>query len=216
MFTMRDVSHVVHVTNLTYPTIRPMIKDHLMSLSDEDKYRRFYIPTSESTIDKYLAGIELRGRDDAIFVVYNSTGDKIVAMCHVGISGKGETQSAELALSVSSSHRQRGLGFDMLDRAMLHCKRLGIRRIFMYCLATNTPMQRMARKLGMKVVTEFDESTGLVELSKGSIPTAIAETMAADTMALYDLSCRQAINAVSCLIASMITPHRGTIIPIED
>lgn len=216
MFTTRDVSQVVRATGLGAATVMPALKEHLMTLSEEDKYKRFYIPTTEASIDKYLRGIDLSGPRDAIFVVYNGTGDKVIGMCHVAITETGEQASAELALSVSPSHRNRKIGIDMLERAVLHCKSLGIRRVYMFCLATNVPMQRMARKLGMRVVTEFDESTGTVELPTGHAPAVMLEVLAADSIAFYDLSCRQAVNAVSCLVASMITPTTGTIIPIKD
>jgi RimJ/RimL family protein N-acetyltransferase len=193
-----------------------MVKTHLMGLSDEDKYRRFYIPTTETSIDKYLGGLELMSKEDAVFVVYNGPGDAIIGLCQVAIAGKGADRSAELALSVDGAYRGRSIGYDMLDRAMLHCKSLGIYKVFMYCLASNRPMQQMARKLGMTVITEYDESTGSVELTKDRPGTALAESFAADAMALYDLSCRQAVNAVSCLMAKMITPPTGVTIPIKD
>jgi RimJ/RimL family protein N-acetyltransferase len=206
MFTRRYITYPSRVTTFSLPLLQPKLKEHLIGLTPEDKYRRFYIPATESTIDKYLASITLENGNDAVFVVYDDTGSNVVGMCHVGVSGKDKCMTAELALSVSATHRNQHIGYDMLQRAMLHCNTLGINKIFMYCLASNVPMQRMARKLGMNVVTEYDESTGMVEMVEGRKSAALVEAMTADTIALYDLSMRQAVNAVGCVFATIVNP----------
>lgn len=202
----RDITNVIRISPLGLSLILPKIKSHLMNLSDDDKYLRFYTPVTEAFIDRYLSGITLDSRGDAVFVVYNDGGSKIVGMCHVAISGTGETRSAELALSVSSKHRKKRIGFDMLERAILHCNTLGITKVFMYCLKTNKPMQDMARKLNMNVVTDYDESIGTLELSNGQIPAAMTEAMTTDTIALFDLGYRQVINSISTMIAASLRP----------
>jgi RimJ/RimL family protein N-acetyltransferase len=202
----KDITNVIRVSALGLSLILPKLKDHLMALPEDDKYLRFYTPVNESFVDRYLSGITLDARGDAVFVVYNDTGEVVVGMCHVAIVGTDATRSAELALSVSTDHRNRHIGIDMLERAILHCKSLGINKVFMYCLSSNRPMQAMARKLDMKVVTEYDESTGTLMLPEDKRVTAQAEAYATDTVALIDLSYRQLVNAASIIMAAAWKP----------
>jgi RimJ/RimL family protein N-acetyltransferase len=202
----KDISDVVNVSQSALIFILPMIQAHLMGLSDEDRYKRFFSPISEAAINKYLSGITVSSSGDAVFVVYNSTGSKIVGFCHAAVSGIGETRSAEVSLTVSDTHRNKHIGIHMLERAVLHCKTLGIKRMFMHCLTTNKPMQEMAKKLGMRVIVDFSESTGQLEIAQGRIPAVVAEAVTADHLALYDLSCRQVINAVCSMLVACTTP----------
>lgn len=209
MLKRRDVTDVIPLSNFGLNLIMPKLKNHLMSLSDDDKYKRFYTPANERTINNYLSGITLDSRGDAVFVVYDDKGENVVGMCHVAVSGTKETRRAELALTVSAKHRKRRIGLDMLERAVLHCRTIGITKVFMNCLKSNTPMQNMARKLHMKVVTDIDESVGELELAKGRIPTAMTEALAIDTVAMFDLQYRRMVNVASHILAAAISPIAG-------
>lgn len=206
MRSKKDITGVVRVSSLGLSLIADKIKHHLRTLSDDDKYRRFYVPVSDEFIDRYLSGITLDARGDAVFVVYDDGGEQVVGMCHVAISGTGDTRSAELALSVSDTHRNRYIGMDMLERALLHCKTLGITKVFMYCLRSNAPMQHMARRLNMTVVTDIDESIGTLELAKGKIPVAMAKALASDTVSMFDLGYRQMVNTASTIMSMATKP----------
>jgi RimJ/RimL family protein N-acetyltransferase len=202
----RDITEVVRIGSLGLNLILPKVKAHLMSLPEDDKYKRFYTPVTEAFIDRYLSGITLDARGDAVFVVYDDGGEDVVGMCHVAVTGSGVTRSAELALSVSDDYRHRHIGIDMLERAILHCNTLGITKVFMYCLKSNTAMQHMAKKLNMKVVTDYDESVGTLELAEGKVPAAIAEALTVDTVAMFDLGYRQMVNTASHMFAAALTP----------
>lgn len=206
MRSKKDITGVVRVSSLGLSLITQKIKEHLLTLSDDDKYKRFYVPVNEGFIDRYLSGITLDARGDAVFVVYDDNGERVVGMCHVAISGTGDTRSAELALSVSDTHRNRYIGMDMLERALLHCKTLGITKVFMYCLKSNAPMQHMARRLNMTVVTDIDESIGTLELAEGKIPVAMAKALAVDTVSMFDLGYRQMVNTASLMLAAATKP----------
>jgi RimJ/RimL family protein N-acetyltransferase len=202
----KDITGVVRVSNLGLSLIAPKIKEHLLNLPDDDKYLRFYTPVNEGFIDRYLSGITLDARGDAVFVVYDDSGETVVGMCHVAVSGKGKNRSAELALSVSPTHRNRYIGMDMLERAILHCKTLGITKVFMYCLKANAPMQHMARRLNMTVVTDIDESIGSLELAEGKIPVEMSKALAVDTITMIDLGYRQMINTANALLSIAAKP----------
>jgi RimJ/RimL family protein N-acetyltransferase len=206
---IRNRTDVVHVYSPALPHVKPLIRAHLIKLSDDDKYKRFFSPVSDTRIDKYINDITLDNKKDAVFVVYNKNGTEIVGMCHVAVSETDTSLSAELALSVDETCRHQHIGINMLERAVLHCKAFGIRQVFMHCLSTNRPMQNMAKKLGMAVVAEFGESTGSLNIPQTRIPTALAEAITADTLALYDLSCRQVVNAVYYMMTrGMYAPQR--------
>ncbi len=56
---------------------------------------------------------------------------------------------AELGVSVDPACRIKGYGYALLQRSVLHAANLGYRVLFMYCLAENAIMMRLARKAAL-------------------------------------------------------------------
>lgn len=172
---------------------RAQILDHLLRLPLNDRYLRFCNTLSDEGIAKYVDRIDLRSTTgEACFAVYDD--DKnIIGLCHIAPYADDDG-AAEMALSVDEGYRKNGIGDVLFYRGILHCESLGIKKIYMNCLASNAPIQRLARRHGMKVTTDYGESVAALNLNDRHAVIAFLESVQNDAMGLYDVNLRHATN----------------------
>lgn len=168
---------------------------HLLRLSPDDRYLRFGYRIDDAALVRYAHGID--AERDALFGVADPELE-LVAFAHLAI----DADHGELGLSVLPGQRRRGLGRVLLDRAATHARNQGLNTLFMQCLADNAPMQRLARRAGMSVVTSAGESEARLDLSEGQ-PGASVDDWMQDQFALADyalrahwLAARRALDAI--------------------
>lgn len=165
------------------------ILDHLTRLPLNDRYLRFCNTLSDEGIENYVNRIDLRSTTgEACFAVFDDH-KRIVGLCHIAPYTDSES-SAEMALSVDEDRRKCGIGDVLFHRGILHCESLGIKRIYMNCLASNTPVQKLARRHGMKVTTDYGESVAALDIKDVNAVAAFLESLHNDTMGVYDLILR--------------------------
>ncbi|CAA7623782.1 GNAT family N-acetyltransferase [Magnetospirillum sp. UT-4] len=122
---------------------RPLYADHLKRLPDADRRFRFAAAqVSDQWIDRYVAGI---GADDLILAAFD--GESMLGAVHIAIAG----EIAELGVSVDPTARSRGLGADLMARAVRWARNRFVLRAYTLCQSDNTAMVALARKLGMTV-----------------------------------------------------------------
>jgi len=155
---------------------------HLLRLGPQDRYLRFGHQVDDATLVRYAHGLDLAR--DAIYGVVDPELE-LVAFAHLAL---GE-DCAELGLSVLPSQRRRGLGRVLLERATTHARAQGLGTLFMQCLADNAPMQRLARRAGMAVVTRQGESEARLALQEGAAEARVDDWMS-DHIALLDYALR--------------------------
>lgn len=170
---------------------RNEILEHLLRLPLNDRYLRFCNTLSDEGIAKYVDRIDLRSTTgEACFAVFDDN-KNIIGLCHVAPYTDDEG-GAEMALSVDEQYRKNGVGDVLFHRGLLHCESLGIKKIYMNCLASNTPIQKLARRHGMKVTTDYGESVAALNLTDRNAIVAFLESVQNDTMGLYDVNLRSA------------------------
>ena len=170
---------------------RNEILEHLLRLPLNDRYLRFCNTLSDEGIAKYVDRIDLRSTTgEACFAVFDDN-KNIIGLCHVAPYTDDEG-GAEMALSVDEQYRKNGVGDVLFHRGLLHCESLGIKKIYMNCLASNTPIQKLARRHGMKVTTDYGESVAALNLTDRNAIMAFLESVQNDTMGLYDVNLRSA------------------------
>ena len=104
---------------------------------------------------------------DAAFAVHDDS-LLIVGIAHVALAD----DHAELGLSVLPAHRGRGVGSALFERGAQHARNRFVRTLFMHCLSENAAIVHIARRFGMKIVTESGDADAHLELlpaSAGSI-----------------------------------------------
>ena len=74
----------------------------------------------------------------------------------------------ELALTVERHWQGRGIGTELVHRALLTARNRQYRTVEMICLADNVRMQRIARRLDAQVLREDGQSVGRLLLAPGN------------------------------------------------
>jgi RimJ/RimL family protein N-acetyltransferase len=164
---------------------QPELLSHLLTLSPADRRLRFGSTMHNEALERYVKGIDF-ARDKVFGILGNDM--SLVGAAHLALDrARG---CAELGLSVEPLQRGKGHGLTLLMRAKLHAMNLGYTTLFMHCLSENQIMVHLARKAGLKLVTDRGEVDAHLELDATSYG-AVAREAVEDQMALVDLMCKQ-------------------------
>lgn len=181
--------------------------DHLLRLPLTDRYLRFCSTLSDTAIEKYVDRLDLRG-EDAVFAVFGAD-LQIIGMCHIAPYRDFNDGGAEMALSVDVDYRKQGIGDILFQRGILHCESLGIKKLYMNCLATNTPIQKLAKRSGMSVTTSYGESIANLNLEDKNAVMAFLQSLQNDTIGLYDANLQHTSNQWAeyvRMLTNIVTP----------
>ena len=162
---------------------RPALRAHFLALGAEDRRLRFGFTARDSTIERYVKDIDFTR--DAVFGVRNALdeGRQFDGITHLAL----DKNHAEIGVSVLEDARGRGIGSALVSRAAMHARNRGIEVLYMQCLSENRAIMRIARALGMKVVTTGSDSEASMALPAASA-TSMARETAAEQIALCDAS----------------------------
>ena len=164
---------------------RPDLQRHLRTLPPADRRLRFGTFMKDDALDHYVDGIDFAR--DRVFGIYGRD-MRLVGMAHLALDRAH--QFAELGLSVEPAQRGNGYGLALLLRAKLHASNLGYTTLFMQCLSENEIMIHLAKKAGLRMVTEQGEVDAHLELERTSYG-AVAREAIEDHVALVDLLFKQ-------------------------
>ncbi len=164
---------------------QPDVTRHLQTLSAEDRRLRFGTYMSDAALDFYASGIDFAR--DKVFGIYGRD-MALVGMAHLALDR--DHAHAELGLSVEPAQRGKGYGLALLNRGRLSAVNLGYTTLFMHCLAENQIIIHLARKSGLKLVTEQGEIDAHLKLERTSYG-AVAQEAVEDQIALADLLYKQ-------------------------
>ena len=144
---------------------RPALERHFLALGTEDRRLRFGVPLREEALCAYVRCIDFNR--DAVFGVVDD-GLRLVGVVHLA----SLDEQAEVGVSVLLAHRNRGVGYVLLETAIRRARNWGVRALYMHCLGQNKAIMHLARKQGMNVVRETGEADARVEL-----PSALASVL---------------------------------------
>ena len=154
------------------PEQRALLAPHLVRLTAEDRRLRFGARMNDALIERYLAAIDFS--NDQMFGVLAPSGS-LIGLAHLALDrSRG---FAEIGLSVDPAYRNQGLGCALLKRAIQHAASAGYRTLFMHCLSENGIITRLARRVGLIVVTAHGEADGQMELTREVHGGEIARTV---------------------------------------
>lgn len=142
---------------------REMLAAHFMALPATDRYLRFASAVTPQIIARYVDGIDFHR--DAVFAVRPpATGNECRGALAGVVHAAFPDDVAELGISVLPRYRGRGLASMLARRAIAYARSRGMRALAMQILRPNTPMLRIARKLGMTIVDRGVELFARLEL----------------------------------------------------
>jgi len=164
---------------------RPDLLRHLRTLSAEDRRLRFGTYMHDAALEHYVNGIDFVR--DKVFGIHGRD-LAVVGMAHLALDRS--QRFAELGLSVETTQRGKGYGLALLNRGKLSAVNLGYTTLFMHCLSENQIMIHLARKAGLKLVTEQGDVDAHLKLDATSYG-AVAQEAVEDHIALADFLFKQ-------------------------
>ena len=164
---------------------RSALLRHLKTLPAEDRRLRFGTYMLDAALEQYVNGIDFTS--DKVFGIFGRD-MALIGMAHLALDE--DKHYAELGLSVEPAQRGNGHGLALLHRARLAAVTRGYTTLFMQCLAENKIMIHLARKAGLKLVTEQGEVDAHLNLEATS-HGAVAREAIEDQIALADLLFKQ-------------------------
>ena len=181
---------------------RQALERHLLALDDEDRRLRFGIALPDQAIRDYVSRIDFER--DAVFGVFDDSLELAAAAHLARCDGY-----AELGVSVLPGWRGRGAGAALLARSHTHARNWGIRTLFMHCLSENGAMMHLARKQGMRIVTERGESDAWLELPPADASSYVDQLLA-ERVGLFDFALKRQLQAVRSIAGALrLKPGTG-------
>ena len=145
---------------------RENVRHFYLSLSADDRRKRFCCSLSDDTISKYVDRLNFT-RDTVIGAF-----DEQAQIMGLAELVRGPNDS-EMAFSVRPDRRGQKIGTKLLERLIALAGICGIKKVFVMFLSDNTPMRKMAMRAGMPVDTSDGESHAARD-----VPTPSAEELA--------------------------------------
>jgi len=155
---------------------RERIRDHLLSLGEEDRHLRFGMLASDTVINDYVDSLNFVR--DSVFAVFDEKLE-IIGMAHLAYQefNRSGPTTAEFGVSVSEDGRGIGIGTSLFERAAIHCRNTKVDVLYVHCLSSNAAMMHIARKAGMSVEFAYGEADAFLRLPPGDSSTLAEEAM---------------------------------------
>lgn len=184
---------------------KPAILEHLLRLSPNDRYLRFFAALGEYALSKYVnEAINLE--TSKAYGIFDEDRKTLIAFAHVtGIEKDESGSSAELGISVDSTHRQLGLARRLMDRTLVFCKSHDIGMLYMSCLRENKAMQHLAETSGLKVIIDHGDAIAKLKLAEWPIDkvACISHDLAYQQIAIVDKCYRRNAELVNALLKGL-------------
>ena len=137
---------------------RTKLLDFLLGLNEADRYRRFGRSMPDTAIVEYVEHIDWS--EWVLLGAFNSQAD-LVGVLELADARPG---ACEIAVAVMPPYRGKGVGKELMERALLKARVRGKDRVTLLCQADNEPMRRLARSAGLNAVTLEGETEGGLDL----------------------------------------------------
>lgn len=154
---------------------RERIREHLLSLGEEDRRLRFGMLANDDVVNHYVDGLNFAR--DSVFAVFDEKLE-IIGMAHLAYQGAPNTtknSTAEFGVSVSEDGRGLGVGTALFQRAAIHCRNTSVGVLYVHCLSSNAAMMHIAKKAGMSIEYAYGEADAYLRLPPGDKSTLMAE-----------------------------------------
>lgn len=123
---------------------RERLRGFFRDLSQASLNLRFCGVVKQELLDWYVGKLDFERTE--VHALLSSDGD-ILGVFELGV----EDGIAEMAVTIRDSQQGLGLGSRLAMAGEERARELGARELLIHTLAYNTPMHRLARKLGMAI-----------------------------------------------------------------
>ncbi len=144
---------------------------HLKRLSPEDRRSRFQYPIADAQIDAHVEAF-LKGGGHVIgwFADGELRGAAEVALLRDG-------RSAEAAFEIEPGWRGRGVGAELVQRALLWARNRGAARLLIQTTRSNTAMLAAARRNGAVFEFDLSDAEGVIAAQRPTLRSHLRETL---------------------------------------
>ncbi len=161
---------------------RARILDHLLQLTERDRFLRFGSQVTHDQIAKYVASIDFKR--DEVFGIFNRK-LQLVAVAHLaampGLGPNGDASSRgramEFGVSVLQAGRGKGLGMRLFMHAVMHARNQHASHLMIHALTENAPMLRIAAKAGAAIEHFGPDSEAWLKLPPDTVGTHIDSSL---------------------------------------
>lgn len=155
------------------PGDRRLFEAHLLALDPASRQMRFGMAASDAFLEQYAERcINLNATIHAAL-----SGGLLIGVAELRPFGAFLANEAEIAFSVATECRNRGIGSQLFARTLRSARNRGYRRLYMCCLRHNAPMQALARKFAAEISVEQEESFALVEAAPRTVLSLMREVL---------------------------------------
>jgi GNAT superfamily N-acetyltransferase len=153
-----------YVRTLSQNEELPLLRDHLLRLDPDSRHDRFNGFLDDAFIERYAAKC---AADGTIIVAYLENG-MVRGAAELHPPEQSDDGLPEIAFSVESCLRRRGVGSLLFERVISEARWKGYRRLRVTTGAQNHAMRALAAKFGADLTFQHGESTGTIELGPQS------------------------------------------------
>jgi GNAT superfamily N-acetyltransferase len=143
----------------------PLLRDHLLRLDRISRYDRFHGFMDESFIARYA---EKCANDGTVIIAYLEDGVVVRGAAELHPPEKSPDNQPEIAFSVERSARRKGVGSTLFRKLIAEARARGYRSLRITTGAQNNAMRALAQKFGAQLTFRHGESTGTIDLTKGT------------------------------------------------
>lgn len=139
---------------------RGQVADHLLRLSEHDRYMRFSGRIADASVRTHAYGGDmLRRHFIGAFV-----DDVLRGVAEFALIGNAPRAEAELAFSVESDFQGHGVGTDLFRRMLVFARNRGVARVFIVTAPGNHRMRHIAGKFQLDTRPADGDMEGRLEL----------------------------------------------------
>jgi GNAT superfamily N-acetyltransferase len=176
-----------YVRTLSQNEELPLLRDHLLRLDPESRHDRFNGFLDDGFIERYAARC---AADGTVIVAYMENGI-VRGAAELHPPEASEDSLPEIAFSVESCVRRRGVGSLLFERLISEARWKGYRRLRITTGAQNHAMRALAAKYGANLMFQHGESTGTIDLTQrpqDEFAKLVIDTPLAAARALFQLN----------------------------
>jgi GNAT superfamily N-acetyltransferase len=151
-----------YVRTLSQNEELPLLRDHLLRLDPDSRHDRFNGFLDDGFIERYAARC---AADGTVIVAYMENG-VVRGAAELHPPEESEDGLPEIAFSVESCVRRRGVGSVLFERLISEARWKGYRRLRVTTGAQNHAMRALAAKFGATLMFQHGESTGTIDLTQ--------------------------------------------------
>jgi len=151
-----------HVRTLIQREKLSLVRDHLLRLDPASRHERFNGFLDDDFIERYAVRC---AEDGTVIIAYIENG-LVRGAAELHPTDQSPDSPPEVAFSVESSVRRKGVGTILFRRLIAEARCMGYRGLRITTGAENHAMRALARKFGAHLTFRHGESTGTIDLAQ--------------------------------------------------